>query len=132
MVAMTVSVLISGALFRTPESKTSSSGKTYLRAALKVQSGTDTNAIDFWNLLIFDKAASAEIAEAVDGDRLAVAGSLKLDLYQGKISRTVFVDRVLTLRRKRKEKLRVSNAVAPVSSSGIGDSTPPFNDEIGF
>jgi single-stranded DNA-binding protein len=121
---MTASILVSGALFRAPERKTSSNGKSFIRATLKTQSSTDANGADFWSLLCFSETAGAELIELTDGDRLAVVGALKLELYQGRISRTIFVDRVLALRKQRKAK---PDTIKPASNS-----EPDFNDPIGF
>ena len=99
---MTAAVLISGELFGDPARKTSQSGKTYTKATIKTL-GAD-NTPEYWNVLSFSETASAELMELHAGERLAVQGQLKLDLYNGKISRTVFVSAVLTLRQKRKRK----------------------------
>jgi single-stranded DNA-binding protein len=129
---MTVAVLITGALFRKPESKTSQSGKTYVKATIKTQSAADNSACDFWNVLCFSETGSAELMRLDDTDRVSVQGTLKLELYQGKISRTVFADQVLALRAPKRERNKPSSdreATAPYAPAG---SRPAFSDDIPF
>lgn len=119
------SVLVSGELFRDPERKTSQGGKTYVRCTIKTQ-GAD-NAAEFWSVMSFSETASAELLELHAGERLAVQGQLKLDLYQGKISRTVFASAVLTLRQKKKPKEKPTE-----QPKGTAIERPPFDDSIPF
>jgi single-stranded DNA-binding protein len=100
---MTVSVLVSGALFRAPESKNSQSGKTYVKATIRTE-GTTDSAFDYWNILSFSDGASSELMLLTDGDRVAVQGKLKVEVYNGRLQRTVFVDQVLALRARKKRK----------------------------
>lgn len=120
---MSTSVLVTGSLFRSPEQKTSSSGKRYVKATLRAATG-DNSPSEFWDLLCFSEAAGAELMRLGDGDRLAAQGSLKIDLYQPenkapRIQRTVFVDNVLPLRPKPKEKKPKATTPAPA------ERTPP-------
>src|SRR5258705_7049123 len=98
---MSVAVLISGSLFKVPEQKTSQAGRRFVSATLKVggESGSD-----FWSVLAFGDTAGAELMLLGLNERVAVQGSLKLELYNGKISRSVFVDHVMPLRQPPKEK----------------------------
>jgi hypothetical protein len=102
---MSASVLVRGALFRAPEGRTSSGGRPLVRATIKAQSATDNNAVDYWNLLVFSESTREQLMELRDGDHhLAVQGPLKLEIFNGKLQRTVFVDQVLALRTKKKRK----------------------------
>ncbi|MBR0849300.1 single-stranded DNA-binding protein [Bradyrhizobium diazoefficiens] len=95
---MSVSVLVSGALFHHPKQRASSGSKCYVRATLRT-TGVEQ---EFWSPMSFNSTASTALFELKDGDHLAVQGSLKLYLYQNKIERTVFVDHALPLRAKRR------------------------------
>jgi single-stranded DNA-binding protein len=143
---MTVHILVSGTLFKNPEQRTSSkTGKTYATASIRTASA-DNTAADFWNLLVFSETVQAELMRLTEGDKLAVQGSLKLEIYNGKISRTVFVDHVLALRappRERKPKAPAAGSKAGdaiVKQSILPDATPEtaaggpafFNDDIPF
>lgn len=123
---MTVAALISGVLYRAPGRRTSQSGKAFVRATIKVQSSTDSGS-DFWSVLAFGDTSSAALLELQDGDRLAVQGALKLEIYNGKISRTLFADQVLPLRAKKKRKDKPEPATATRESS-----TAPFDDALPF
>lgn len=118
---MSVSVLVSGALFRQPEQRTSQNGKAYVRATLKT-SGAES---EFWSLMSFSSTASSALLELQDGDRLAAQGSLKVELYQGKISRTIFVDQVMALRAKKKRR-----DDKPPDAKTAEPESPPFDDSI--
>jgi hypothetical protein len=110
---MTVHILVSGTLFKNPEQRTSSkTGKAYVTASIRTASA-DNSTADFWNLLAFGDTVQAELLRLSEGDKLAAQGSLKLEIYNGKISRTVFVDSVLALRAPPKER---KPKAAPVGS----------------
>jgi single-stranded DNA-binding protein len=126
---MSVSVLVSGELFRDPERKTSQqSGKTYVRATIKTAGADD--ATEYWSVLCFSETVSDELMELHAGERLAVQGQLKLELYQGKISRTIFAGSVLTLRRKRTDKTKPKET--KTAPNGGRPEPPPFDDPISF
>lgn len=135
---MSVSVLVSGSLFRSPEQRTSSSGKRYVKATLRA-AAADNSTSEFWDLLCFSETAGAELMRLGDGDRLAAQGNLKVDLYQPegkppKIQRTIFVDHVLALRPKPKERKAAPavsvpervNIVPPASRDQDLDDDIPF------
>ncbi len=80
-----------------------------------------------------------------EGDKLAAQGSLKLEIYNGKISRTVFVDAILPLRAPPREKKAKAEKPAPTPTqdqSTTTDATPKketaaggpafFSDDIPF
>jgi single-stranded DNA-binding protein len=100
---MSIHVLVSGSLFKNPEIKTSRSGKTYATASIRTASA-ENSAADFWNLLVFSTSVQEELCRLNEGDKLSVQGSLKLEIYNGKISRSVFVDAILPLRAPLREK----------------------------
>jgi hypothetical protein len=74
----------------------------------------------------FNSTASAAMLELKGGDRLAAQCSLKLDLYQGNISRTIFVDQVLPLRQKK------SRVHKPPDTKAAEPEPPPFDNQIPF
>jgi hypothetical protein len=124
---MTAAVLITGAIFRAPEKKTSKGGKAYIKATVKTKAAD--GGFEFWNLLCFNETASAELLRLQDGDRVSVQGALGLEIYQGKISRSVFVNQVLALRQPPKP--RREKAVA--TDTGTSEKpAPPFDDPIPF
>jgi single-stranded DNA-binding protein len=130
---MTVAVLVSGSLFKNPELKTSRSGKTYATASIRTASA-DNSAADFWNLLVFSTSVQEELLRLSEGDKLAVQGSVKLEIYNGKISRSVFVDAILPLRAPPREKKPKAAKPAP-TSQGLAEQShhpaPPSSDVEG-
>jgi single-stranded DNA-binding protein len=130
---MSVAVLISGSLFKNPELKTSKAGKTYATTSIRTSSA-DNSAADFWNLLVFSETVAAELMRLSEGDKLAAQGSLKLEIYNGKINRTVFVDAILPLRAPPREKKPRAAKPAPTSSQSSTESAPSsfYDDDIPF
>jgi hypothetical protein len=139
---MTVSILVSGSLWKNPEQRSSSkTGKIFTSASIRTSSA-DGTAADFWNLLVFSETVQAELLRLSEGDKLSAQGSLKLEFYNGKISRTVFVDAILPLRAPPREKKPKAAKPAPTSQeqSTTTDATPDtaagspafFNDDIPF
>ena len=123
---MSAFVLITGALSRAPELKTSKSGKAYVTATIKVAAD---NAAEFWSVLVFSESTQAELLRLVEGDKVSVQGALKVEPYtardgQTRINRTVFADHVLALRQPpRERKPRADNSTQTVDPS-LNDSIP--------
>jgi hypothetical protein len=141
---MSASVLVSGVLFRSPEQRTSSTGRQYVKAALRA-AAADNSTSEFWDLLVFSETAGAELLRLTENERLAVQGSLKIELYQpegkpARIQRTIFVDQVLALRaapRERKQKPTAAPVSARTSSSLdrvniLPDAGGDLDDDIPF
>jgi single-stranded DNA-binding protein len=130
---MSVHILVSGSLFKNPEQKTSSkTGKTYATASIRTASADNITTSDFWNLLVFSETVTAELMRLTEGDKLAVQGSLKLEIYNGKISRSVFVDAILPLRRERKPKAAKPASTQDQSTTTTTATDPDLNDPIPF
>jgi len=111
---MTVSVMISSALFRAPVQKIAKSGKPYVTATIKASVGSES---EFWTALAFGETEQAALLALVGGEMVAVQGAMKLEAKAGdgevKIYRTVFVDALLTLKpapRERKPRARQFDA----------------------
>jgi single-stranded DNA-binding protein len=119
---MTVHILVSGSLFKNPELRTSKTGKTYATASIRTASA-DNTAADFWNLLVFSETVQEELMRLSEGDKLSAQGSLKLEIYNGKISRSVFVDAILPLRAPPRERKPKAAKAAPTSRETT-DATP--------
>jgi single-stranded DNA-binding protein len=135
---MTVAILISGSIFREPQQRTSSSGRKYVTTTLKA-AAADNATSDFWSVLAFGDTAGAELLRLAIGERLAVQGSMKVELYTAasdgktKISRTVFADHVLPLRQPPKERKPRAAKPAPTSQETATTATDPdLDDSIPF
>jgi hypothetical protein len=138
---MSVFVLVSGSLWKNPEQRSSSkTGKTYATASIRTSSA-DNSAADFWNLLVFSETVQAELMRLTEGEKLSVQGTCKIELFNGKISRTVFVDHILPLRAPPKEKKpKAAKAPASQDQPTTTNATPEtatggpafFDDDIPF
>jgi single-stranded DNA-binding protein len=118
---MSVAVLISGSLFKAPEQRTSQAGRRFVSATIKV--GGESGNAEFWSVLAFGDTAGAELMLLGLNERVAVQGSLKLELYTAnggktKISRTIFADHILAVRQPPKER----KAKAPPAGSKAADA----------
>ncbi|MFO1102480.1 MAG: single-stranded DNA-binding protein [Methylocystis sp.] len=96
---MTAHVLIQGALYRTPERKTSRAGKSYVSATIRVRDGEGSQ---FWRVTIFSESASEEIMRLSEGDAVSVQGAMRAELYrpddgEPRLSFSLVADRVLAL-----------------------------------
>jgi single-stranded DNA-binding protein len=103
---MSAFALITGALFRAPEQKTSKAGKPYVIAMVKVAAD---NTVEFWSVMAFSDSVQAELLRLNEGDKISAQGSLKVEPYtardgQVRIKRTCFADRILALRPPPREK----------------------------
>ena len=120
---MTVAILVSGSIFREPQQRTSSTGRSYVTATVK-SSGLDNESSDFWNVLAFGDSAQAELLRLADGDKVGIQGKPKFEVFEkdgkARISRTVFADHVLALRAPPKER-------KPKTKSPDQDSLRPVN-----
>jgi single-stranded DNA-binding protein len=129
---MTAVALITGALSRTPEQKTSKAGKPYVLATVKVAAD---NSVDFWTIMGFSETVQTELSRLGEGDKLSAQGSFKVEPYtardgQTRINRTIFADHVLALRQPPRE--RKPKASAPDGSAQGPSHHGGPNDEIPF
>ncbi|MGO9773885.1 MAG: single-stranded DNA-binding protein [Roseiarcus sp.] len=97
---MSVHVLVSGALYHAPESRTSKAGKPFVTATIRAKDGDTTQ---WWKVLAFSESAGAELLRLGDGDAVSVQGVLRVETYcdkdgETKISLTCIADAVLPLR----------------------------------
>jgi single-stranded DNA-binding protein len=133
---MSAFALVSGALFRAPELKSSKAGKPYVLATVKVAAD---NGGDFWTIMGFSETVQTELLHLGEGDRLSAQGSFKVEPYtardgQTRINRTIFADHVLALRqppRERKPKAATTRAPDAGAPSKQHDGRD-FSDEIPF
>jgi single-stranded DNA-binding protein len=124
---MTAFVLVSGALSRAPELKTSKSGKAYVTATVKLAAD---GAAEFWSILAFSESAQAELTRLGEGDKVSAQGSLKVEPYTGRdgqtrINRTVLADHVLALRQPPRER-------KPSADNSTQTVDPSLNDSVPF
>jgi single-stranded DNA-binding protein len=90
---MTAHALITGTLFRPPES-----GKQFVTATLKAKNGDESQ---WWKVLAFSESIQAELLRLQDGDAISVQGAFKVELYEKdgekRFSLSIIADNVLAL-----------------------------------
>src|SRR5271156_642436 len=126
---MSAFALVSGALFRAPELKSSKAGKSYVLATVKV---TADNNVDFWTFMGFSETVQTELLRLGEGDKLSAQGSFKVEPYtardgQTRINRTLFADQVLALRqppRERKPRAAAAGASSAPARAEFDDGLP--------
>jgi single-stranded DNA-binding protein len=137
---MTLHALISGSLFRAPESRTSKNGRQFVSATIRVKDGGESR---FVNLAAFSDTAQAELVRLKDGDAVSVQGPLKAGTYTAsdgttKLSISINADQILALKQQPKKR-EVKPAQQPDARSRqercAGSWQSPVdgpNDDIGF
>lgn len=126
---MTTTVLVSGTLFHTPQSRTKAGGRL-VTATLKAKVGNDTQ---FWQLVAFSETAQAELMRLAEGDALSAQGVLSV---QGALhakpykqdAKTEFLfgviaEQILPLRQPGKKRRKEGRAA---SHRGDDSWPPPF------
>jgi single-stranded DNA-binding protein len=95
---MSAHVLITGALFRPPEQRTSKAGKPFVTATIRVKDGDESQ---WWKVLAFSESSQAELMRLTDGDTISVQGTFKAELYdhggEKRLSLSIVADHVLAL-----------------------------------
>ena len=98
--------LVTGNLFKTPETRTSKSGKPFVTATIKTQDGLATQ---WWQVAAFSEPAQAELMRLRDGEALSVQGPIKIEAYEKagerKTSLSIVADSVLALRQPKRAKV---------------------------
>lgn len=117
---MTSYALITGALFRAPERKSSKNGKPYAAATIKARA--DDNRSGFWRVTVFSETAIDTLMTLDEGDALSVQGPMQAQLYEAegkppRVSLSIIADTVQPLRTPRKEK----------ATKAAGDDTKPIH-----
>jgi single-stranded DNA-binding protein len=122
---MTAHVLIQGALFRQPERKTSTNGRPFVQATVKIKDGA---ASTFWRIFAFSESVQEELLRLSEGDALSVSGPMRAEMWapEGKeprIALSLTADAILPLRReKQPREKRAADTLAKSAVRAIGSS----------
>jgi single-stranded DNA-binding protein len=129
-------VLVSGSIFRAPESRVSKSGKPFVTATLRCKDG---DASQWWKILAFSESACAELLRLGDGDAVSAQGQLKAELYEKdgetRLSLSVIADHVLALKqppRQREKKAAARSDTRSRAARIAGDGVDVFGDAVPF
>lgn len=77
-------VFLSGNLTRDPELKTTQSGKSYVRVGIAVKRPYVKEAVDFFNLVAWEKTAEVLAKWFAKGSRALIEGRLQTGFYENK------------------------------------------------
>jgi hypothetical protein len=125
---MSAFAIVTGALYRAPEQRTSKAGKPFVTATIRAKDG---DALQWWKVVAFSETAQSELMRLVDGDSLAVQGSFR-ELYQpeggeARVSLNIIADRALALRQPPRERKAPKEREAPYRGGAAA-----FDDSIPF
>jgi single-stranded DNA-binding protein len=132
---MSAFVLISGALYRQPEQRTSKADKPFVVATLRCKDGEGSQ---FWNVIVFSESAQSELLRLNAGDAVSLQGALKAEIYEkngeAKLSLGIVADHVTALRQPAKPRARPEGKPAPMSRRrrDTGAFDPELNDSVPF
>jgi hypothetical protein len=123
---MTATVLVSGKLWRSPERKTSTNGRPYVRAIVR-DSAHDEDV--WWTILCFAEGAQDELARLGAGESVSAAGEMTARIYDKdghtRVGLTCFADRILSAHKPPRE----ARAKAPAGNGAEARSAAHDRDE---
>lgn len=101
-----IAALVTGSLFKPPESRTSKAGKEFVSATITCPDG---NSVSFVRVVAFNEAACAELLRLEEGESLSAQGRLSAELYkpegrEPQVSLNLIADHVLAARQPKKER----------------------------
>jgi hypothetical protein len=70
-----IAALISGALYKAPEQRTSKAGSKFVTASVRVKTG---EAMQFVRIVAFSETVQAELLRLQGGDTLSIQGTLSV------------------------------------------------------
>jgi len=107
-------------LLAPPDKRTARNGNPFYTATLWADD-------EYWNLVVFNELAQAELMRLRPGESLSVQGRLQVSLYEKKgvqkISRSIVVEHAFALRPRQSPKRG-----APPMQSGLFDGADNFAD----
>lgn len=130
---MTAFAIVTGVLFKTPEQRTSKTGKPFVTAIIRVRDG---EAPVWWKIVAFAEDVRTELARLDEGDSCCVQGAFKAELYkpesgEARVSLSIVADHVLALRQP-----KIGSAGYPRKAQkerdapSRGSGAAPFDDQI--
>ena len=120
---MTAYALVTGTLFRAPNSAPQRLATHYVTATIKAKDG---DAFQFWRVTAFSESVQSELMRLTEGDALSVQGALKVEEYekdgQKRVSLGVIADHVLALRQPPKPYRQDKCTPATIAKFDAGDA----------
>ena len=123
-------ITLSGNLTRDPEVRYTQSGKAYARLAIAVNRRSNDKAVDFINLVAWDKTAEIMGKWLSKGSRILVDGRLQTSKYTGKDGNertsTEVIIETFEFAGDNKKKSAVSDPDDPFAGEPVDDEDTPF------
>ena len=79
---MSIDALVTGRLWKNPEERRSSAGKTFVTANVRAADGDGESLLV--NVVAFSDSAKASLLALEDGDSVSLAGTLKIGTYEAR------------------------------------------------
>jgi hypothetical protein len=127
---VTARAIVSGVIFKAPQTKTSKAGKPYAIATIREGTG---ERVRWWKAFVFNEFAIEEILRLGDGDPIAVSGEFDCELWtpegggESRLSWKITADTVLSTRAKPK-KAKLQDSRQPLETKrwegGPNDGVP--------
>jgi hypothetical protein len=127
---VTARAIVSGVIFKAPQTKTSKAGKPYAIATIREGTG---ERVRWWKAFVFNEFAIEEILGLGDGDPIAVSGEFDCELWtpegggESRLSWKITADAVLSTRAKPK-KAKLQDSRQPLETKrwegGPNDGVP--------
>jgi single-stranded DNA-binding protein len=113
-------VLVSGALFHAPESRTLKNGELCVTAIVESKESNDGNRTRFWHIAAFSETAQSVLMHLSRGDTVVVQGTVKAEIHErnGEIALSfgVIAERVLNVPQ------RLAGAIAAAQLEGQSEA----------
>ena len=119
-------VYLTGNLTRDPEVRYTSSGKAYARLGIAVNRPFSKDAVDFFNLLAWEKTAEFIGKHFVKGSRIIIEGRLQTSKYKDKSGKEVTSVEVVI------ENVEFGGGSAKPKPKDDFDGTPIDDDDLPF
>jgi hypothetical protein len=131
---MSAFAIVTGALYRAPEQRTSKAGKPFVTATIRAKDGETTL---WWKVVAFSDSAQAELMRLVDGDAVSIQGAFRAELYhpegsEPKVSLSLVADNVLPLRKPAASRSAKERKAKTPGDAPYRGGAAAFDDSIPF
>jgi single-stranded DNA-binding protein len=102
-----IAAMVSGVLFRKPETRIAKNGNQFTVATMREGSGDEVRWV---NIVAFGELAQAELSRLSAGDHVTIQGPFRAEIYEAngepRVALKITADAVLALRRERQSPAR--------------------------
>lgn len=133
---MTAHALVTGTLWKAPETKTSKTGRKFTDAFLRSKDGDVTN---WWRVTAFSEPTQAELQRLDAGDSVSVQGVMQAGIWvpdggEPRLALSIVADAVTALRQEPKKPPQAAYRQRPTTrrrtARAVGADEPDPDDDI--